>query len=139
MIAHTQRARFDGRAEPGAWLRGITFNVALRFRERAYRGRELATEDVDRIAPTPDPEEALDRKQDVLRVRELLGQLPAALRDVFVLFEVEELSCEEIALLTGVELGTVYSRLYRARERFEQAALRGEHTARWMARVRERP
>ncbi len=139
VIAHMQRARFDGRAEPGAWLRGITFNVALRFRERAQRGRELPTEDVDRVGPTPNPEQALERKQDVLRVRELLAQLPDALREVFVLYEVEELSCEEIATLTGVEVGTVYSRLFRARERFEDVVRRGDVAARWMARVRETP
>ena len=54
----------------------------------------------------------------------LLDQLSLDLRAVFVLFELEELSTNEIAALLGIPAGTVSSRLHRARDEFQALCAR---------------
>jgi RNA polymerase sigma-70 factor (ECF subfamily) len=62
---------------------------------------------------------------------ELLAKLSPERRATFVLFEVEGASCEEIAELTGVPVGTVYSRLHLARKEVQKAALRLRRAGKW--------
>jgi RNA polymerase sigma-70 factor, ECF subfamily len=50
-------------------------------------------------------------------VRKAIGELPPLQREALILFEYEELSLAEIAEIAGVDIGTVKSRLYRARQR----------------------
>lgn len=70
-----------------------------------------------------DPEERLLQEHTVMLVRAALEQLPVDFREVMVLREIEGLSYKEIAAIVGVPIGTVMSRLARARERL-QAILR---------------
>ena len=77
------------------------------------------------------PEALLLRRRDVEIVRETVGNLPEPFRETLVLRELEELSYKEIAALTGAPIGTVMSRLARAREMlgallFPEAARVGE-------------
>jgi RNA polymerase sigma-70 factor (ECF subfamily) len=71
--------------------------------------------------PRPDeslgPEALLLQQQIVDRVRRAVEQLPADFREVVVLRELEGLSYKEIAAVVGIPIGTVMSRLARARER----------------------
>src|SRR4051812_43731156 len=64
-----------------------------------------------------DPEERLLQQHTVARVRAALEQLPVDFREVMVLREIEGLSYKEIAAVVRVPIGTVMSRLARARER----------------------
>ncbi|PYR88454.1 MAG: RNA polymerase subunit sigma [Acidobacteria bacterium] len=64
-----------------------------------------------------DPEERLLQRHTVARVRAALEQLPVDFREVIVLREIEGLSYKEIAAVVRVPIGTVMSRLARARER----------------------
>ena len=64
-----------------------------------------------------DPEERLLQKNAVDRVRQALDQLPPDAREVIVLRELEGFSYKEIAAVTGIPIGTVMSRLARARDR----------------------
>jgi RNA polymerase sigma-70 factor (ECF subfamily) len=90
---------------------------ALHRREAA----ELSLSSTPR-AENPDPEELTER----LEARELLDRvldtMPLDLRSVFVLFELEELSVDQIARALVLPRGTVATRLRRAREVFQQAA-----------------
>jgi len=52
-------------------------------------------------------------------VRQAIGDLPPLQREALILFEYEELSLAEIAEIAGVDIGTVKSRLYRARQRLK--------------------
>jgi RNA polymerase sigma-70 factor (ECF subfamily) len=63
-------------------------------------------------------------KPDVARVREAIQQLPVLLREVILLREYEELSYHEIASLMQCPLGTVMSRLARARSKLRTLLLR---------------
>ena len=71
----------------------------------------------DRADGSPDPEAQLIQQQTVDEVRRALEALPADFREVLVLRELEGLSYKEIAAIVGIPLGTVMSRLARARER----------------------
>jgi RNA polymerase sigma-70 factor (ECF subfamily) len=64
-----------------------------------------------------DPEEQLLQQHTVALVRAALEQLPLEFREVIVLREIEGLSYKEIAAVVHVPIGTVMSRLARARER----------------------
>lgn len=66
------------------------------------------------------PEVLLLRSVDNRRLKEALEQLPPEYREVIVLRELEELSYKEIADLIGIPIGTVMSRLARARKRLQQ-------------------
>lgn len=66
-----------------------------------------------------DPEERLLQQHTVAVVRAALEQLPVDFREVIVLREIEGLSYKEIAAVVGVPIGTVMSRLARARDRLQ--------------------
>jgi RNA polymerase sigma-70 factor (ECF subfamily) len=111
--------------------RAFAFGTALRVAQSLRRrlGRELPNEHLDeRAADHVGADQLVEQK----RARELLDRVLAAMplesRTVFVLFELEALSSPEIAALIEIPLGTVASRLRRAREQFK--ALVEEHETR---------
>ena len=73
-----------------------------------------------------DPEQRLQIQADQQSVTHALEELPAAYRELIVLRELEGMSYKEIALIAGVPIGTVMSRLARARQRLK-ACLRQRH------------
>ena len=81
---------------------------------------------VELIDPADDPETTLLRHEAHRRVDLLLSRLPVDLRECLVLRELEELSYKEIAEITATPVGTVMSRLWRARRLLSEAALAGE-------------
>jgi RNA polymerase sigma-70 factor (ECF subfamily) len=102
--------------EPRAWLLRIVRNAAL---DRiAARGREVPLEDDAAAAlpdPAPDPEAALAARQSRHGLAAAVAALPLELREALMLRTVEEMSYRDIAAVTGVPIGTVMSRLWRAR------------------------
>ncbi len=117
---------------PRGWLLQIVRNTAYASHALA-RGVVLValpTEGGDTTIPEiadpgDDPETALSRRQDQRRVTRLLSQLPVDLRETLVLRELEELSYKEIAQITETPIGTVMSRLWRARQMLA-AAIKAE-------------
>jgi RNA polymerase sigma-70 factor (ECF subfamily) len=112
--------------DPRAWLLTIVRDACWTFL-RANRGRETATnlEDVDEPADAASSvEEDLVRRADGPRLKRALDELPGEFREVIVLRELEELSYREIAEVAGIPLGTVMSRLARARRRLQLALAR---------------
>jgi RNA polymerase sigma-70 factor (ECF subfamily) len=71
-------------------------------------------------APGPALEELLDDKQALGLLSAHLASVPSEMREAFVLFELEQLSAPEVADLLGVPVGTVASRVRRARESIRQ-------------------
>lgn len=111
---------------PRAWLLSITRNVALatlaaRRAEATDAPGEPATDARD---PMPGPEQQSADRQDLRRVDGALAVLPAELRECLLLREVEGCSYAEIARITGAPVGTVMSRLWRARRALSEALAR---------------
>ena len=124
--AYRHRRSFRGDASVETWLVRIAINLArdhLKNRRRAFWARlfERTPRGEDRESEMPEvatheasPERALAAREEVAAVRTLVERLPARQREVFVLRFVEEMTLEEIAQATGMELGTVKSHLHRA-------------------------
>jgi RNA polymerase sigma-70 factor (ECF subfamily) len=114
-----------------AWLLTIVRNTWYGRFPRRSGGAPGAvagdTETNDLTDESLDPEALVIQRQTVDTVRQTLEALPADFREVLVLRELEGLSYKEIATVVGIPIGTVMSRLARARERL-QAALEASHT-----------
>jgi RNA polymerase sigma factor (sigma-70 family) len=107
---------FDGwrGGAPRAWLLAIVRNCFLAARHHAGVTAPLdEAEAVPFDAPTP--EEALIGQDEAARLRREIERLPTVFREVLVLRELEELSYKEIATVVDAPIGTVMSRLARAR------------------------
>jgi RNA polymerase sigma-70 factor, ECF subfamily len=74
---------------------------------------------------TPDPEQVLVLNSEKRVLREALESLPLEFREVLVMRDLEELSYREIAAVARIPIGTVMSRLARARQKL-QAVIRGQ-------------
>lgn len=110
---------FHGEALFSTWLYRITANSCLNHRKKQTRERRL-TEVVDdleplRCDPSANPHSLLERKQLQALLEKAIAGLPEERRMVLILRDIEGLSYEEIAESLGLELGTVRSRLHRAR------------------------
>ena len=107
---------------PRAWLFTIVRNTWYsRVSRRAHvvAGAALSDEQHQWPDDALDPEERLLQQHTVAVVRAALEQLPVDFREAIVLREIEGLSYKEIAAVVGVPMGTVMSRLARARERLQ--------------------
>ena len=109
---------------PKAWLLQIVRNVAYSTLKAQRRGTEVslssqASEEegvgMDLADPRPGPEVTVSHYQELAALDHALSALPAALRECILLREVELLSYKQIARIAGVPIGTVMSRLSRAR------------------------
>lgn len=109
--------RFDAaRGSLRTYLLGIARHaIANRLRERRWWGD--ADDPVDAAAAVgDDPHETLCRAQEVARVQAAVALLPPAFRDTLVLCDLLGLSYDEAAASLGCPVGTVRSRLFRARQ-----------------------
>ena len=123
LVAGRRLNEFRGEAKVTTWLYRITERVvaARRRSERARRWlRRNRRADVERelYSITLTPVEDLHRQQERSSVYRVLDGLPEKYRTVLILFELEGLSGEEIATLTGRKLATVWVHLHRARALF---------------------
>jgi len=110
---------FDGRSLFSTWLYRIAANNCLNHRKRKRRERRL-TEAMKVLEPLRSdgpstPHALLERRQLNALLEKAIEALPEVQRIVLILRDMEGLSYEEIADCLGVELGTVRSRLHRAR------------------------
>jgi RNA polymerase sigma-70 factor (ECF subfamily) len=122
MRAHQALSTFDLARPFGPWICRIAANLAINH----VRSPEAREEPLpEGHAETPSPARGaldlvLEREAREVLERALLG-LPAEQRAVFALRTFEELSYREIADALGISMGTVMSRLSRARERLREA------------------
>src|SRR5690606_23171017 len=98
------------------WLFGVCERVASDHRRSAYQRRErlVAPPSPPRVDETP--EDQLTQQRALREAESLPLGLTPNKRATFVLFELERFTCEEIADMTGVPIGTVHSRLNSARK-----------------------
>ena len=111
---------FRGEANFATWLYRLTSNAAIDYLRRQKKERgdmSLADEDLglDAVDTGPGPQDAAERTEVRTAVAAGLQQLSEGHRQVLVLREIQGLSYEEIADVLEVDLGTVKSRISRAR------------------------
>jgi RNA polymerase sigma-70 factor (ECF subfamily) len=125
LVVLRQLPGFQGRASLRTWIFGICRNVARRARSEGRLLRELPSALLpDNGAPATQDHE-LWLKQAHTQLVAILDTLDADQRSVFMLYELEELSMEEIATLLEAPVTTCYSRLAAARSRVEAGLRRG--------------
>src|SRR5215208_6367322 len=102
-----------------AWLLTIVRNCCHSSHKAQWRDRETVslTDDTVEIADPSSAEDRVMAASDRDRVRAAVDDLPPELREVIVLRELSDLSYREISDVVGVPMGTVMSRLSRARDR----------------------
>jgi RNA polymerase sigma factor (sigma-70 family) len=127
-IAFERRSAFDTeRADAAPWLYGIASNlvakhrrgIARRTRALARLGRDRPGDEAERVVAI------LDADRRWPEVAALVATLPSGERDVVLLYAWERLSYEDIATALGVPVGTVRSRLNRARRRLREPTVAG--------------
>ena len=128
LVVHRRLRSFNGQCAITTWLYEICFRVAAGYRRRAHFRREELVPDWSQMetlsAPGPSPEQTLVTGRRTKQLERILDAMPLEYRVVFVMFEIEGMTSEQIAESVGAPLGTVYSRLYRARKRFARALAR---------------
>ena len=120
--AFTHFAGFRG-GDGKAWLLAIVRNSCYdRLKQKGVREQYTFDETLHSTdRQTLNPETSLLQAERSELVRESLAELPPEYREVLVLRELEQLSYREIATIAGIPLGTVMSRLSRARQRLQQS------------------
>jgi RNA polymerase sigma-70 factor (ECF subfamily) len=105
-----------------AWILAIIRNCFLTWAKGRDLGKTIADEEVlNAVADERTPENDLVRAQQAQTMRRLIEALPPHLAEIIVLREIEELSYRDIALAIDAPIGTVMSRLARAREQLAAA------------------
>jgi RNA polymerase sigma-70 factor (ECF subfamily) len=117
-----EHGRQSGVENPRAWLLAITRNAAFTWLARNRPKSLVLTADPEtdeNSVATPDrpetPEEAVIAAADATRVEQAIAALPQAYRETIVMREINGLKYRDIAEVTSVPIGTVMSRLARAR------------------------
>jgi RNA polymerase sigma-70 factor, ECF subfamily len=116
---------FQGESAFYTWLYRIAVNAATDHLSRASHRRLRLVDDDAALDPgTADdqaPEAPLEAAELAAVTRSIVASLPEKFRTVLVLREFEDLSYTEIAEVLQIQMGTVESRLFRARQRFKAA------------------
>ena len=125
---------FQHQASFSTWLYRSAVNTCLDFLKRRGRNPIHSVEDPElsgagTAVGRPEaarfaPDAGLEREEIARITHEALEELPEIFRTVLVLREFEELAYQDIADMLGISIGTVESRLFRARARFKDAVLR---------------
>ena len=137
LIAYRKLDQFEGRSTAKTWLCGIAIKVAADYRNSAIYRREILRDVAIDLRSEQDPERDLVQKERLRELDRILDTLPIEQRTVFVLFEFEQLTGEEIAQIVGVSEGTVRSRLRLARHSFSRAIAERSRDDHPLARVGE--
>jgi RNA polymerase sigma-70 factor (ECF subfamily) len=125
--------RYHAKYQFSTWIYRIATNLALdEIRRRKRRSRSFTyrlffqqeEQDIPLEHDGPSPECSLDRKEQIQLLQTALKSLPEKYRLVFVLREVQELSHEEVGKVLKLSVGTVKSRLHRAKKLLRQKLAR---------------
>ena len=115
--------RYSSEYKFSTWLYRIAHNAAIdHMRRNSVNPQSLETENADGTyqlqieCSKPTPEQDQERSEWRTEIEAVVKRLPAAYRELILLRHSQDLSYDEIASVTGLPLGTVKNRLFRARE-----------------------
>ena len=130
LLAYQKLGSFRQEASFYAWLFRIAYHVAISSRRKKNTVRFSLDEYQERSGQEPeerresDPSHQLQQQDAQQQVREALEELGPEYRDAIILKEIEGLRYEEIAELSGCPIGTVRSRIHRARQLLRDKLIR---------------
>ena len=101
------------------WLFSIARNTCIDVHRRRKRRSESQERDV--AAQAPSPLDITQKRHDAGRVHAALATLPEIYREIITLYHLEGMLYREISAITGLPLGTVMNRLFRARRKLKDA------------------
>lgn len=110
---HIERLREDEKF--GGWLFGIAHQKCIGKWRKKHRDLPSEPLGEQEVSDEPDPAEWLIRREQEALFMKCINGLPVPQRSVLLLFFIEDFSIEEIAGITGAQLGTVKSRLHYAK------------------------
>jgi RNA polymerase sigma-70 factor (ECF subfamily) len=125
LVVHRKLGEFEGRSSVRTWLAGIVRRVVADHVKK--RGNRAVAQEVLEDHPaesTAEPSVQAERRAAIALCEELLGTMSAVQREVFVMYELEQLTTREIAALTDANENTVQTRLKAARRIFQQGVAR---------------
>jgi RNA polymerase sigma-70 factor (ECF subfamily) len=123
-------ARYRSEFKFSTWIYKIGHNCAVDYLRR-HRGREQSlmvgsegdSYELPLESRRPSPEQESERKERKIEIESVVRSLPAAYRELIILRHSQDLTYEEIVEVTGLPLGTVKNRLFRARDMMRQQFL----------------
>jgi RNA polymerase sigma-70 factor (ECF subfamily) len=127
--AYKSIKKFNAKSSFGTWIYRIAVNVCideLRKRKKAKLYPIVHNDDLDEkghklVVDTNDlPEERMEKRETRKKVRQAINRLPEDHRAVIVLRDIQERSYQEIADILGLNIGTVKSRINRARSSLKE-------------------
>ncbi len=114
--------RFEWKSSFSTWFYRIVYNVCVSGLSKKDKRQRISIDEedesgnvLDLAADEPSPDLALESLEMSTIVQEEIDRLPEAYGPTFTLFFVQEMSYDEIVEVTGIPLGTVKARLFRAR------------------------
>jgi RNA polymerase sigma-70 factor (ECF subfamily) len=121
LVVHRKLPDFEGRSTVRTWLSGVVRRVvADHVKKRGNRAAGDENVDDHPLKSDEDPAAELERRAAAALVDQLLEKMSAVQREVFVLYELEQLTTREIAELTRTNENTVQTRLKAARKAFQR-------------------
>ena len=118
-------ASFREESSIKTWILRITVNTCKDYLKSAYHNRvQMISEEQEQTLAADDVYEAVETKQDLYYVRDMLEQMPKKYKEVLWLLYFEEKTLKETAYILGIREGTVKSRASRAKEKLKQELYR---------------
>jgi RNA polymerase sigma-70 factor (ECF subfamily) len=124
LVALKRQASFEGRSSPRTWLYGIAIKLVAGARRKAGLRRFLGLERAPAAADERTPARLFEDREASATLYRALDAMAEKKRTVFVLYELEGLSGEEIAAVVGCPLKTVWTRLFHARKELSASIAR---------------
>lgn len=128
--AYSRLDSFQHQSSFYTWIYRIAVNTILDFMKRRGRSPVTAVEDPELVqstqSPSPrivSPDSRMQREEIQKITHEILEGMPEIFRTVLVMREFEDMAYQDIADVLGISIGTVESRLFRARARFKEKLL----------------
>lgn len=115
LVVYRRWGEFRGDSSISTWILGIALRKALTHRRRKHTREATPLTEAHEPACAPEQQRGLEREDARLVLEQALQKLGDAQRDVFVLFELEQLSMRDVAAALELPLPTAYARLYAAR------------------------
>jgi RNA polymerase sigma-70 factor (ECF subfamily) len=123
-VVHRRLSSLESEAALPSWIYAIAWRVARDCRRRRRRKPEDLSATIPETLAADDSEELVHRRQQREMLVSILDQLDEGRREIFVLYELGELTMAEIAGIVGCPLQTAYARLHAARKDIEEIVRR---------------